>query len=83
MLLLAATLIAMAVTSLAQGGSPNCTLTFTDTQPPQIGPVTTMYNAIMTTFKYAVDCEQCTVTNVPQAVIQVSARDIYLKSILC
>ena len=32
--------------------SPNCTLTFTATQPPQIGPTTTIYKAIMTTFLY-------------------------------
>jgi hypothetical protein len=29
-----------------------CTLTFTATQPPQTGPTTTIYQAIMTTFLY-------------------------------
>lgn len=32
--------------------SPICTLTYTATQPPQIGPTSTIYKAIMTTFIY-------------------------------
>ncbi|KAJ9615665.1 hypothetical protein H2200_001741 [Cladophialophora chaetospira] len=56
--------------SSSEVNSPSCTLTFTATQPPQIGPTTILYKTIMTTFLYAVDCGICTVTNTPSAYIQ-------------
>ncbi|OCT54096.1 hypothetical protein CLCR_00178 [Cladophialophora carrionii] len=78
MVLYTLVLLALAVFGLADAVSvsstdtdtPSCTLTFTATQPPQIGPTTTIYQAIMTTFLYAVDCDICTVTNTPSALIQ-------------
>ncbi|OAP63512.1 hypothetical protein AYL99_02739 [Fonsecaea erecta] len=56
--------------SQAMSQSSNCTLTFIASQPPQLGPTSTVYQAIMTTFQYAVDCNICTVTNIPSAEIQ-------------
>ncbi|KIW92053.1 uncharacterized protein Z519_07035 [Cladophialophora bantiana CBS 173.52] len=50
--------------------SSNCTLTYIASQPPQLGPTSTVYQAIMTTFRYAVDCSICTVTNVPSVDVQ-------------
>ncbi|KAK5208697.1 hypothetical protein LTR96_003452 [Exophiala xenobiotica] len=40
-----------------------CTVTYTPYMAPQIGPTTTIYAAIMTTYFYVVDCRYCTVTN--------------------
>ena len=45
-------LLALAVFGLADTSSAQCILTYNATQPPQIGPVTTIYQAIMTTFLY-------------------------------
>ncbi|KIW48079.1 uncharacterized protein PV06_00702 [Exophiala oligosperma] len=43
--------------------SRGCTMTFTPYMAPQIGPTSTVYGAIMTTYFYVVDCRYCTVTN--------------------
>ncbi|KIX98708.1 uncharacterized protein Z520_05169 [Fonsecaea multimorphosa CBS 102226] len=80
MLLYAVVLLLMALPGLsnliALSSSPsmsqssNCTLTYIASQPPQMGPTSTVYQAIMTTFLYAVDCNQCTVTNIPNVDVQ-------------
>ncbi|KIW20193.1 hypothetical protein PV08_00768 [Exophiala spinifera] len=43
--------------------SHGCTMTYTPYMAPQIGPTSTVYGAIMTTYFYVVDCHYCTVTN--------------------
>ena len=42
----------MVLSSSAAMDTGNCTLTYIATQPPQIGPTTTIWKAIMTTFLY-------------------------------
>ena len=49
---------------LSSSSVQSCTMTYSAVAAPQIGPTTTVYQAIMTTYYNVVDCRYCTVTNV-------------------
>lgn len=63
-------IIARAQVQLTAAESPtaisSCTLFYTPSMPPQIGPTSTVYATMMTTQLNVVNCDYCHISNVPE-----------------